>query len=113
MNKKILVNIVLVLIILTIIGLVGYFAWNNFNNLKISGVIELSKPPLGETEGGNCGVCFTSNDGKYNCALITSKSINDFTNYIGKNVTIYATKYEGVTNMMCPTKLLISKVEIK
>jgi hypothetical protein len=86
----------------------------------INGVIE-NDPPKAYNPMG-CGYCFTSDDGKYKCVLMTGKAFptisstgvaTNLDEYVGKNVTLHARDFKGASTLMCPIALDVDKIELR
>lgn len=86
----------------------------------IKGAIKRDPPTEWNPQG--CGYCFTSDDGKYNCSLMTGKAFSELggnlvpvnlDEYLDKRVAIYAKKYTGASTMMCPIEFDVYKIEIR
>lgn len=77
---------------------------------KLIGIIEKDSGTTYNPQG--CGYCFTSDDGKYKCALLDTSKIGALDKYFGKKVIVYGKKYEGPTSTMCPIALDVNKIEI-
>ena len=83
---------------------------------KFIGIIEKDSPK--EYNPNGCGYCFTSEDGKFKCALLGkinapgqlySENLDD---YLGKRVIIYGKIHEGAVLMMCPVKINVESIEL-
>lgn len=72
---------------------------------KISGVIEKDKDLSKEYNPNGYGYCFTSDDGKYNCALLGGRAVENLGEYEGKKVSIFAKKHTGPVLIKFPIAL--------
>jgi hypothetical protein len=95
---------------------------NSIATTTLFNVIGTIKKDIGVDYNPNgCGYCFTSDDGVYNCVLMTGKAFTlggDLTaknldNYLDKKVVISTKEYIGASTMMCPISLDVDKIDLK
>lgn len=83
----------------------------NYNKQKeFVGIIEIDPPKDYKPYG--CGYCFTSDDGKYKCALLGTPELEDLGGYLGKRVKLYGKEHEGPVLTKCPVQIDVEKIEI-